>query len=217
MSIKATIGCPTTDYVHKNFAASLSAMARRCPHPIAFAMSSGSSICQNRITCVNIARKNNAEFLLFIDNDMSFPHYTLERMIHVAEEKSLDILGCNYLFKVPPHHSMAVPLSDGPEDLTGIDEVRRLPTGLMLIRMSLFDKLEEPWFVYKPSIYKGLPTIQTEDYVFSDNARAAGFKVHMDSILSLEVVHWGSPLGVQWSPEPPGYRYLTDLPGYEVV
>lgn len=165
----------------------------------------------NRNYLVNMAKKTETEFLFFIDNDLSFPSHSLDRMIAIAEDNKLDILGCNYLFKTLPHQSMAMPKNQGSrQDLCGLDEVDRLPTGFMLIRMSAFDHIESPYFNYVP---QG-DNVGTEDYPFCDRMREAGIAIWMDLELSLDLIHWGSPMGVKWILEPPGYQYLTDPPDY---
>lgn len=216
MTFRVLVGVPTSDYVHKNFAMSMIRMTRFSKLNLCLSLASGSIICQNRITIANTARRIGAKYVFYIDNDMSFPEHTADRLVHIAEEHNYDILGCNYLFKNPPHRSMAQGLEGKDMDLSGIDEIGRLPNGMLLIRTSVFDALEEPWFIYAPASLRGKPTIKSEDYIFCDNARAAGFKVYMDSILSLELVHWGSPMGVQWTMDPPHYRYVTDPSELEV-
>ena len=217
MPKKVTIAIPTTDYVHICFTTSLVLMIRRTQLAIDMAICRGSNICHNRNTCVQSAIKNKADYLLFIDNDMSFPPTTVDRMVEICENMNLDILGCNYLVKTPPHRDMVVPLKveEGNKILlTGIDEVKRLPTGMMLIRMSVFDKIEPPWFILMPETIEGQRSVGTEDYVFCDRAREVGFKIFMDRDLSFSLVHWGSPFGIKWEPEPPGYRHMTDMPIY---
>jgi len=208
---KVMVGIPTTDYVHINFALALSSMVLNSKIPLTIRVARGSSICANRNTLVHEARKAGADFLLFIDNDMSFPWFAPDRLVHIAEERGLDIIGCNYLFKSPPHQWMVKPRQDC-EHLQAIDEVDRLPTGMMLVRMSVFDKLDIPYFNYdtytEPDT--GLTTVASEDYYFCDRAREKGIKIFIDTDLSFGLVHWGSPTGVRWINEDPGYQYLHE-------
>lgn len=213
---KVMVGVPTTDYVHINFALALASMVLNTRVSISVQIARGSSICQNRNTLVHQARKSEADFILFIDNDLSFPPFAAERLLTVAEERGLDILGCNYLFKSPPHKWMAVPRK-GDEVVEAIQEVDRLPNGMLLVRMSVFDKLDIPYFNYAShTMEDGLTTVGSEDFYFCDNAREKGFKIWMDTDLSFGLVHWGSPIGVRWIPEDPGYQYLNEPMQYKV-
>jgi hypothetical protein len=215
VSIKVFIGVASQNSVHVQFAFAFARMVKETQHTIAWTCARGSNICMNRNVLVRAAKDAKAEFLLFIDNDLSFPPFSLNRMVEIAEKQNLDILGCNYLFHTPPHISMAIPKGCKEQSVTDLDEVDRLPTGMMLIRMSVLDKIEEPYFIY-PSIVddKGLITVSTEDYYFCDKARDAGVPIWMDSALSFGLVHWDGSIGVQWTPQPPGYRYVTEALAY---
>ncbi len=215
------VAIPTTDYVHINFALALAALAVNARLPLSIQVGRGSSICQNRNTLVHEAKKIDADFILFIDNDISFPPFAAERLAHIAEERGLDIIGCNYLFKSPPHKWMVKP-KEGREVLEAIEEVDGLPCGMLLIRMSVFDKLEQPYFNYKAHTIEsgpqaGLATVGSEDYYFCDRAREQGFKIWMDTDMSFGLVHWGSPIGVRWITEDPGYQYLQEPMQYTRV
>jgi glycosyltransferase involved in cell wall biosynthesis len=214
MDKKVMVAIPTTDYVHINFALALAALVLRSKIPTSVQVAGGSSICQNRNTLVYEAQKIGADFILFIDNDLSFPPFAAERLVHIAEERGLDIIGCNYLFKSPPHKWMVKP-KPGREQLEAIEEVDGLPCGMLLIRMSVFDKLEQPYFNYNAHTIKegpqeGLATVGSEDYYFCDRARDQGFKIWLDTDMSFGLVHWGSPIGVRWIAEDPGYQYMQE-------
>ena len=209
MSKRVMVAIPTTDYVHINFALALASLVQSTSTPLAIQVARGSSICQNRNTLVQAAKRQEVEFILFIDNDISFPGFVVDRMIHIIEEKSIDILGCNYLFKSPPHQWMVKP-KEGRETLQALDEVDRLPCGMLMIRMSVFDKLEQPYFNYDAFLSPEGGSVGSEDYYFCDRAREKGIKIWMDADLSFGLVHWGSPIGVRWIPEDPGYQYLQE-------
>ena len=215
--ILVTIGIPTQDSVHAYFALSLACMVKETSLNLAISMWKGSNICQNRNTIVAAARQAGSKYLLFIDNDMSFPPRGVDRLVSLAEARGLDIIGCNYLFKSVPHHSMVVPKNQQDQRLCGLDEVDLLPTGYLLIRMTVFDRLEQPYFIYKPTTKGGVVSVGTEDYQFCDRARAAGIRIWMDTDLSYGLVHWGSPTGVRWIPEPPGYAYMNEPLQYAVA
>jgi hypothetical protein len=215
---KVMVAIPTTDYVHINFALSLASLVLNSKIPLSIQVGRGSSICANRNRLVHEARKINADFMLFIDNDMSFPWFVPDRLVYIAEEKGLEIIGCNYLFKSPPHKWMVKP-KEGREILQAIEDVDRLPTGMMLVRMSVFDKLEEPYFNYDAYVdpATGLHSVSSEDYYLCDRAREKGIEIWMDTDLSFGIVHWGSPIGVRWIAENPGYQYLEEPLQYKAL
>jgi hypothetical protein len=211
---RVTIAVPTAGYVHAHFALALSIMVKFSSLEIMIAVGRGSNICQNRNVLVQMARQHDSKFLMFIDDDMSFPHFTVDRMVRIAEERGLDVLGCNYLFKAPPHKQMVMPKDEKEQLIQGIDEVDLLPTGMMLIRMSVFDRIDPPWFLYEPAMDSDMHTVGTEDYFFCRSARAKGIKIHMDSDLSFGLVHWAGPFGVKWERGDPHYSYLTEPLSY---
>jgi hypothetical protein len=218
---KVMVAIPTTDYVHINFALALASMVLNAKTQLSVQVGRGSSICANRNQLVHEAKKIDADFIMFIDNDMSFPPFVVDRLVHIAEERNLDIIGCNYLFKSPPHKWMAIP-KQGREMLQAIEDVDRLPTGMMLIRMNVFDKLEQPYFNYMGHTVtdgpqEGLSTVGSEDFYFCDRAREKGIEVWMDTDLSFGLVHWGSPIGVRWIQEDPGYQYMHEPLQYRLV
>ena len=217
MPNKVMVGIPTTDYVHINFAGALASMVMSTKTPFSVQIARGSSICQNRNSLVHVARKEGVEFIMFIDNDMSFPPFIIDRLVHIAEEKKLDIIGCNYLFKSPPHKWMVIPKKDR-EFFQAVDDVERMPTGMLLIRMSVFDRLEPPYFTYQSYVEdSGADNVSSEDYYFCDRARAKGIEIWLDTDMSFGVVHWGSPVGVRWIPEDPGYQYVQEPLKYQAL
>ena len=70
----------------------------------------------------------------------------------------------------------------------------------MLTRMSVFDRLAKPWF-QMPVFGE---EVGGEDYFFCDAARAAGYKIWMDTDLSLMLAHWGE-VGYRWADTDSGY------------
>ena len=132
---------------------------------------------------VEHALKLGSDAIMFIDSDQEFPAHTINRL--AAHKK--DIVGCAYRRRQPPFPLMP----DSTGDETGLREVEWLPSGVMLVRASVFEKIPFPWF---PNLYgkKG------EDFVGSDRsfcrkARGlAGLSIFCDYDLSREVTHIAS-------------------------
>ena len=70
-----------------------------------------------------------------------------------------------------------------------MQKVWRVGTGVMLIKLSVFDKLEQPWFPveWNPALndYTG------EDWAFCAALERAGIPIHIDAGLSREIGHVG--------------------------
>jgi len=184
---KVAICFASGDMVHADFAlalAGLCAGAHPIDTPIVNAKSSIVAEARNR--CVELAREHGADFLLFLDSDMVFPRTTLQQLL--AQDK--DIVGATYPRRVPPHSVLGASLPGGRTEQDGaLIEMRHLPTGCLMIRMSVFDALPGPSFRFLVEPTTGV--IVGEDYDFCDRARTAGFSVWCDTKLSFEIGHIG--------------------------
>jgi hypothetical protein len=178
------IGVPSGDLVHTDFAMSL---AMLCMNPGAqvFMLNARSSLVAiGRNQCAGAAQIMKATHLLFLDTDMSFPADTLTRLL--AHDK--DIVGATYSQRMPPFHPLTVTEEDEHIHITsGLRRVKLLPTGCMLIKVSVFNALAKPFFTL---IAEG-DQLRGEDYYFCQNARAAGFEIWCDGDLSAKVGHIG--------------------------
>ncbi len=164
----------------------------------------------NRNLICREALRREVDYVLFIDNDMQFPAYSLARLLKFASERDLDILGCNYLQRQYPHKHTVTGIGVGDERgesrVAGIVEVARLPAGMLLVNARVIRKVAPPWFYsVKTDEEAG---VSTEDYPFCDAARAAGFRLWMDTDLSLELVHWTGDIGVRWNSDG-GYDLIS--------
>ena len=105
-----------------------------------------SVISQARNNLVARAREHGAEYGLFIDTDIVAPPETL---CHLLSHKR-DIVGCFYPKRVHPYETLGVPLLEtlksNPFSGDQVVEYAMLPAGCLLIRLSIFDFIPEPWF-----------------------------------------------------------------------
>jgi GT2 family glycosyltransferase len=189
MAAKPTVAVcfPSGDMVHADFAlalAGLCASASQFETPIINAKSSIVAEARNR--CVELAREHGAGHLLFLDSDMVFPRTTLPALM----ARGRDIVGATYPKRVAPYPALGAVLEGGRvEDDGALVEMRHLPTGCLLIRMTVFDTLSDPSFRFSFDPQNG--SIVGEDYEFCDRARAAGFSIWCDAQLSFEIGHIG--------------------------
>lgn len=155
----------------------------------------------NRNCAVREAKAQDCSHVLFIDSDMVFPADALTRL--VAADK--DIVGALYARRVYPHATLGH-LIDRENNQDEIAEAGEMGLGLILIRMSVFDKFKAPYFRC-PAVESvtelsdelrgfdmtGIEAGDTMDdsIWFSKAARRAGFKLWVDVPLTLNTGHTG--------------------------
>lgn len=129
-----------------------------------------------------------AEFLLFLDDDMLLPHDVVDRLVSVAEHFRADIVGVLCTMRGYPATVIGLGL-DGKKFTARqaldyhrdkmVVESSMVGGGVMLIRASIFDKLEAPYFSFE----KGLG----EDFGFCKSVRAVGGKIVCDFALESQL------------------------------
>ncbi len=157
----------------------------------------------NRLNLVKTARAAGATHLLMLDSDHTFPRDLPHRL--AAHHKM--VVAANCVTKTIPASPTARAKSDDPKgfpiysdsDSTGLQEVWRIGTGVMLINMNVFEKIGlGVWDM------KYLPfdeTYQGEDWTFCAACEKAGIPLYIDHDLSKQVGHVGS------------YEYTHDVVG----
>lgn len=155
----------------------------------------GGYVDVNRNKIVKEAHNRGTTHLMFLDADMIFPEDAMYQLLKADK----DIIGGNYNSRLDPTSKeisgptvkMLVkgkPVSlmrDGlPE---GLFKCYAVPTGFMMIKMSVFDKLKKPYFesLQTPA---GLHT--TEDVEFCRRANKSGIEVWCDP--DIKIGHIGS-------------------------
>lgn len=184
---RIAVAVPSGDTVQADFSLCMAGMCHSSGDLVVDLFSCKSSIVADaRNIGVRRALEARAEFLLFVDSDMTFPRDTLKRLLRWNR----DIVGATYVKRVPPHPPLGTPADPVATDENGsLLEMARLPTGLLLIRTAVFDRLTEPYFRF--GIDEERRVIVGEDYLFCDHARKAGFRVWCDCELSREIGHIG--------------------------
>lgn len=178
------IGIPSGDMVHADFAMTLATL---CLNPGArtFIVNAKSSLVMvGRNHCVAAAQAAKATHLLFIDSDMTFPLDLIPRLLR----HNKDIVGVVCSRRTPPFHPLGVTYEGECIHITsGLRRMKVLPTGCVMIRLNVFDKIEKPYF---NTVAEG-DNILGEDYFFAKKADAAGFELWCDGDLSCEIGHIG--------------------------
>ena len=157
----------------------------------------GFTIAENRNYCVIQAQKNNSDYILFIDDDMTFAPETLDQLLYHKK----DIVGVNSYSRILPLHTTVGLMNEKGEYKhpdhypewemkipDNLFEAYFVGCGICLIDMKVFKKVKEPFFSFsyeKNGLVKG-----GEDGNFCDRARQKGFKVWCDP--TVEVGHIGT-------------------------
>lgn len=200
-AFKLAICIPCQDSWKSHFGASLAVLcADLVSHPppgydackFDVLMNGGTMLPSQRQKLAETAIAGGYTHMLFLDSDMTFPANTVHRLLATGKP----IAACNYSTRRPPLRSTAAVFKEGGELQTidpeqgfgGVHEVDAAGTGVMLIQLSVFEKLEKPWFAfeYTPDGWTG------EDFYFCLKAGRAGFRPVVDLDLSREIGHVGS-------------------------
>ena len=149
---------------------------RRLPGDVALMTPRGNQIARQRNEGVY---GGPGSWILFIDSDSVPPVETLEQLLHW----DVELVGSVILERFSPFNLVAVKslvpparykLSEIPT--SGLLEVVAIGTGCLLIRRSVFDKVEAPWF----RCGQLFPDLMLEDSDFCLRASKAGVGIFMD-------------------------------------
>jgi hypothetical protein len=198
------IGIPSLDYWHADFATSVIGVVgdmktQMLPGYDLSRVSTinirSSTIAQQREDIVKTARKQECQYLLFVDSDQIFPHDTARRLIM----HNKDVIGCNIAVKRLPSLPTArsyVEKWPYTGDIVyttptskGIEQIWKIGCGVLLIKMEVFDRLTEPWFNFGWNDEVGYVG---EDWWFCNKLWEAKIPMYIDHDLSREVGHIGN-------------------------
>lgn len=196
------IGLPCGDMMHSETAQCIWGVGRATAKSRqGLVMAHSSIVAAARNNCVGGAQQAKGDYLMFIDSDMIFPPDTIDRLL--AHGK--DIVGGTYVRRGPPFDNLGSSIPEHVDRTSGLVEMTHIPTGMLLIKMSVFDKLKKPYFRYGLNEDTGI--IDGEDMTFSVMAREAGFKIFCDLDLSMELRHIYTYM---LSPVDPSTRAVAD-------
>jgi hypothetical protein len=181
MNIKIAIGIPTTGQINSETTKSLMKLMT-LPYEFVLIFQHGAYVSQNREKIV--ARAKGCDYLLFIDHDMKFKPSDIEVLI----KHNKDFVAALYNEKELPLHGMFEMLSTEDYDDYNIPKelfkVEGIGLGCSLIKMSLFDKLDTPYFPMKYD-KKGI-VMESEDIGFCRKVREAGLDVWCEPTLNIK-------------------------------
>lgn len=190
--MKVLIAVPALDTCATDFAMSLAALmghttrdSLRREVKVSLFCQKGSVVMEARNAIVREAQRIEADSILFLDSDMTFPPDTLQRLL--AHKR--DIVGAQYVKRVEPYNLLGEPAGNALHTHT-INRMASLPFGCILIRTSVFTVVPAPWFRY---LTTELGTM-SEDTYFCHAAIAEGFDIWCDPSLTRELGHVGSAI-----------------------
>ncbi len=192
------VGVPCTDFWIPQFGLSIAAMcsyfgmkriAGYKSQRLHILSSQGSMLPQLRENLVLSAMKNGCSHLLMLDSDMKFPRDVMHQFL--AHDR--DIVTANCVTKRIPAEPTAVGFSGeriySDEVKTGLEEVESVGSAVMMIRLSIMQRIPRPWFYQEWQA--DIQHFAGEDRYFVRKARACGFKTFVDHDLSKKVGHMG--------------------------
>lgn len=133
-----------------------------------------------------------AEYLLWLDSDITFPATTAMRLMAHDEP----VVACNYIRRQLPAKGVAYEVIGDwnnplPFDIYNhLVEVQGVGMGCMLMRTEIFSQIPKPWFEFgwSPDSNDHLG----EDMILCQKMAAAGYSIKIDSQLSQELRHLGT-------------------------
>lgn len=134
-------------------------------------------IVSSRTWLVLEAIKRGATHILFVDSDMVFPEDTLNRLL--AHNKP--IVGVEYNKREFPLKGVQEALEERSD--TAIYKAKHVGTGMLLIDLTVFAKLQGSWFNFGRDSQGAL--VLGEDVWFCNTARDAGYDVWVDPTIKM--------------------------------
>lgn len=150
-----------------------------------------SGLAHNQHQLVLLARKWEATHILWVEDDMQFPPDALHRLYGRRQMW----VGANYPMRVGPPFEFTACAFDqkervftGPKS-TGLERCAYTGYGVTLMDITLFDKIELPYFEMS---YVGEGNYATTDAYLAKKVRDAGIPIYVDHDLSQHVGHVGN-------------------------
>lgn len=180
-----------------------------------------------RTELVKMAMAAGCTHLLFIDTDQTFPAWTA----HALLSRKHDVVAANVVVKSIP--SAPTARNKGTwyggdkvftlPDSAGEQQVWRIGTGVLLVNLEVFNKIEKPWFGNRWANYLDEEGNEQEDLVgedwwFMEKLEQAGIPVYVDHDVSKHVGHIGQfeyTHSLIWAEE--AQKMLMDAPAKEVA
>lgn len=150
----------------------------------------GYTIAEGRNYCTIQALKNGCSHILFVDDDMTFPEDTIERLLSHGKE----IVGVySYSRALPLSPTVAFLDDEGnylPQDKIAfikkpenLFKCYSIGMGVALIDTKIFDVIEKPWFSWE--VHESGKILVGEDAWLCKQARSKGIDIYCDPTLPI--------------------------------
>lgn len=190
--MKVFIAVPCMDQLPARFCQSLAMLQRAGDTVVGFEI--GSLVYFSRNNLAKAAIKAEADWVLWLDSDMTFPPDLLQRMLKTCEENGLDFLSGLYFRRNPPYSTVLYDRLEATDKGASYTTLESVPDGLFEIGGCGFggvlmktDVLMDVMGKFK-RIFDPLDGLG-EDLSFCWRARQCGYKLYCDA--SLEMGHVG--------------------------
>jgi hypothetical protein len=191
---KLAILIPTRDTLHSLFALSLSNMVKTNTQLgiDTHVIMDGSTILPNqRTNLAKAALEINADYSLWLDSDMVFPSTTAARLLNHDKH----IVAANYMKRGNPLTTVAyekvgdwdswLPLESSEK----LVKVEGIGMGCVLMRTSIFEEMEKPWFEF--TYNETSQDFTGEDFFMFNKSKNLGYDTWVDMNLSRQIRHLG--------------------------
>lgn len=192
MNTKITLACPTNRGIQpQTMQCLLELVAHRDYDFHIIIPEEGYTIAENRNYLTVQALNNKSEYLLMIDDDMTFPPDTLDTLL----SNKKDICGVAYHSRcdmgqiikyLDETHFIKLEETDDPKYKKTF-ECHATGTGIILIKCDIFQKIKRPWFMFE--YHNTGQTKLGEDWYFCEKAKKNNIKTYADP--TIKVGHIG--------------------------
>lgn len=190
--MKVFIAVPCMDQLPARFCQSLAMLKGAGDTQVGFEI--GSLVYFSRNNLAKAAIKAEADWVLWLDSDMTFPPDLLQRMLRICEENGLDFLSGLYFRRNPPYSTVLYDRLEATEKGASFTTFESVPDdlfeiggcgfgGVLMKTDVLMDVMGKFKRMFDPLDGLG------EDLSFCWRARQCGYKLYCDA--SLEMGHVG--------------------------
>jgi GT2 family glycosyltransferase len=185
--MKTLIAIPAMNQVPTQFAASLAVLQKDENTVIGWQISSLVYLARN--TLAKAAIEMGADYVLWLDSDMTFEPDTLIRLLKDHEEKRGDIISGLYFKRVPPYTPVLYEVFEAGETESSYLIQTKIPDGFFEVQACGFGCVLTPVEVIRAVAHEyGAPFTQIkgngEDLSFCWRARQLGYKIVVDPSIS---------------------------------
>ena len=179
--MKILLAIPTSRYIETECIVSLFAMQKQ-PHEIEIFIPKNYAVDVGRNIIAKYAQENEFDYIMWVDSDMIIPRNTLTRLL--SHDK--DVVSGVYSYKVLNNDEVVAKKFMDEErtdygnlkikaiqNSSGLIEVDGFGFGCVLTKVSMFDKIPFPWFIYTQDM--------GEDIFFCRKAQNEGYKLWLDT------------------------------------